>query len=97
MLGVWARLADFDFGSPIITLGFHLNGSFSLVRMKAILRPWGGFGALGLGGWAGAGQCCEFGPDWDLGILGFWDFGILETWDFGNLESWKLGILESCG
>ena len=26
MLGVWARLADIDFGSQIITLGFHLNG-----------------------------------------------------------------------
>ena len=34
---------------------------------------WGGFGALGLRGWAGGDggcQCCEFGPDWPLAILG---------------------------
>ena len=70
MLGVWARLADFDFGSQIITQGFHLNGSFSLVRMKPISRLWGGIGALGLGGWVGAGQCWEFGPDWPISIWG---------------------------
>ena len=34
---------------------------------------WGGFGALGLRGWAGGDggcQCCEFGPDWPISILG---------------------------
>ena len=70
MLGVWARLADIDFGSQIITLGFHLNGSFSLVRMRRFWRLWGGFGPLGLGGWAGAGQCWEFRPDWPISIWG---------------------------
>ena len=34
---------------------------------------WGGFGALGLRGWAGGDggcQCCESGPDWPISILG---------------------------
>ena len=37
------------------------------------LGLWGGFGALGLRGWAGGDggcQCCKFGPDWPISILG---------------------------
>ena len=43
----------------------------------------GGFGALRLRGWAGgagAGQCCEFGPNWPMSICnGFEDSKFLEN------------------
>ena len=55
MLGVWARLADFDFGNQIITRGFHLNGSFSLVckrRFGAVGWVWGPWASRV--GWCGA-------------------------------------------
>ena len=50
-------------------LEFAQNVSDS-VRKKAIWGCGGGFGALGLRGWAGAGQCCEFRPDWPISIWG---------------------------
>ena len=69
MLGVWARLADFDFGSQINT-GFSFKWVIFARLKEGDLGLWGGFGALGLRGWAGAGQCCEFGPDWPISIWG---------------------------
>ena len=55
VLRVWAQLADVGFeGSTFLENG----------RKTAISGVWGGFGVLGLCGWAGgagAGQCCEFG------------------------------------
>jgi len=51
----------------------NYNTGFSFKRVifaYTILRPWGGIGPLGLGGWVGAGQCWEFGPDWPISIWG---------------------------
>ena len=40
-----------------------------MCQKESDLGVWGGFGVLGLRGWAGgagAGQCCEFGSDWPM-------------------------------
>mgnify|MGYP003723911345 CR=1 FL=1 len=50
---------------------------------------WGGFGALGLRGWAGAGQCCEFGPDWPISIWGQINTGFSFKWSWCVMYHWK--------
>ena len=61
------RLTDIDFGSQINT-GFSFKWVIFARLKEGDFGVWGGFGALGLLGWAGAGQCCEFGPDWPISI-----------------------------
>ena len=104
MLGVWARLADFDFGNQIITRGFHLNGSFSLVCKKAIWGCGVGLGRLGVAGGLVRGSTASLGP---IGRFRFgrqintvfsfkWSWCGMCHWEphvcfFLGIEAWKGG------
>ena len=63
---------------------------------------WGEFGTLGLRGWAGGDggcQCCEFGPDWPISILGAQiNTGFSFEWViFARLKEGDLGLWVGLG
>ena len=68
--GSLGPIGRFRFWKSNYNTGFSFKRVIFARLKEGDLWLWGGFGALSLRGWAGAGQYCEFGPDWPISIWG---------------------------